>query len=237
MLAGSVCKTSQRLHERASAGRSHRQAWPPSQSPGRPWRLRRLVRCAGASNNPERGPGGLQGARRATTERRPRLPCQQFSEKTDGASQPIAHSSIDSHTPAASYAGQKMPRADQRLYTALLRLTRRFRAAGLPVLGIAGTDAVCYSLDWPGAVRQQLQHPPLGIGLAGELIPSLTMHASSSYQPECCLHQTHWPASLCCGSVFNSRAQQPSASVTARLPRCLQRASSCLHALSNSWRR
>ncbi|KAI3424261.1 hypothetical protein D9Q98_009615 [Chlorella vulgaris] len=59
-----------------------------------------------------------------------------------------------------------MPRADQRLYTALLRLTRRFRAAGLPVLGIAGTDAVCYSLDWPGAVRQQLQHPPLGIGLA-----------------------------------------------------------------------
>lgn len=61
-----------------------------------------------------------------------------------------------------------MPKADARLYAALLRAGRRFRSAGMPLLGVAGTDVVCWDLSWPATVRRELQGPPPGVGLAGE---------------------------------------------------------------------
>ncbi|PRW61057.1 2-dehydro-3-deoxyphosphooctonate aldolase [Chlorella sorokiniana] len=59
-----------------------------------------------------------------------------------------------------------MPKADARLYAALLRTGARFRTAGMPLLGVAGTDCVCWDLSWPATVRRELQSPPPGVGLA-----------------------------------------------------------------------
>lgn len=60
-----------------------------------------------------------------------------------------------------------MPKADARLFAALLRSGERFRSAGVPLLGVAGTDVVCWDLSWPATVRRQLRAPPPGMGLAG----------------------------------------------------------------------
>lgn len=60
-----------------------------------------------------------------------------------------------------------MPRADQRLYSALLRAGARFRAERLPLLGAAGTELVAWGLSWPSAARAVLETPPPGAGLAG----------------------------------------------------------------------
>lgn len=61
-----------------------------------------------------------------------------------------------------------MPRADQRLYAAFLRLGRRFEGELLPLWGVAGTEVVFPLLDWRGAVRHQLECPPPGAGFTGK---------------------------------------------------------------------
>lgn len=61
-----------------------------------------------------------------------------------------------------------MPKADALLYAALLRMGRRFRVERLPLMGVAGTDVVCHSLDWQATARRQLAAPPPGLGLAGK---------------------------------------------------------------------
>lgn len=62
-----------------------------------------------------------------------------------------------------------MPRADQRLYAAFLRLGRAFEADGLPLLGIAGGGPVCHSLAWRRCLRAAMEVPRPGDGFAGEL--------------------------------------------------------------------
>ncbi|KAL4424141.1 hypothetical protein ABPG75_001442 [Micractinium tetrahymenae] len=60
-----------------------------------------------------------------------------------------------------------MPRADQRLYAALLRLGRAFEAEGLPLMGVAGGGPVCHSLAWRCCLRAAFEAPsPGGDGLA-----------------------------------------------------------------------
>lgn len=61
-----------------------------------------------------------------------------------------------------------MPRADQRLYAALLRVGRQFVSERIPLLGVAGSEVVCYNLAWRHALRVAVQSPPPGAGLAGE---------------------------------------------------------------------
>lgn len=62
-----------------------------------------------------------------------------------------------------------MPRADQLLYSALLRVGRAFEAERLPLLGVAGGGPVCHSLAWRRCLRAALEAPRPDDGLAGEL--------------------------------------------------------------------
>lgn len=112
--------------------------------------------------------------------------------------------SIGRRQAAGPFLGARhMPKADARLYAALLRAGRRFRSAGMPLLGVAGTDVVCWDLSWPATVRRELQAPPPGVGLAGErsgqgrkLIapPQLNFCRMSacSWRP----NRSAWPATL-----------------------------------------
>lgn len=66
-----------------------------------------------------------------------------------------------------------MPRADRVLYASLLRIGERFRAEGLPLLGVAGgggtaAAAACWDLSWPSTVRRLVEEPPPGVGLSGK---------------------------------------------------------------------
>lgn len=70
--------------------------------------------------------------------------------------------------PCPSLRFLAMPRADQRLYAAFLRLGRRFDAERLPLWGVAGTEVVFASLDWRRGVRHQLECPPAGAGFTGK---------------------------------------------------------------------
>lgn len=71
-------------------------------------------------------------------------------------------------TSSRPLAPAPMPKADARLYAALLRAGARFTSAGVPLSGVAGTDVVCWDLNWPATLRRELQAPPPGVGLAGE---------------------------------------------------------------------
>lgn len=122
---------------------------------------------------------------------------------------PCAHIAVALYQFAAdrrqdrSSAPATMPKADARLYAALLRAGRRFRSAGMPLLGVAGTDVVCWDLSWPATVRRELQAPPPGVGLAGEhsgqgrkLVAPLQLNfcrmSACSWRP----NRSAWPATL-----------------------------------------
>ncbi|KAL4438524.1 hypothetical protein ABPG77_000172 [Micractinium sp. CCAP 211/92] len=59
-----------------------------------------------------------------------------------------------------------MPRADQRLYAAFLRLGRAFEAERLPLVGATGGGPVCHSLAWRRCLRAAHEAPRVGDGLA-----------------------------------------------------------------------
>ncbi|PSC74455.1 hypothetical protein C2E20_2328 [Micractinium conductrix] len=60
-----------------------------------------------------------------------------------------------------------MPRPEQRLYSELLRIGRRFQAERLPLLGVAGSPLVAADLQWGATLRAAVEAPPVpGAGLA-----------------------------------------------------------------------
>ena len=75
-----------------------------------------------------------------------------------------------------------MPRAERLLYSALLRMGRRFRHERLPLLGVAGSDAVSYPLPWPAALRRQLENAAPGTEIAGQHVQVACGYTSTKWR-------------------------------------------------------
>ena len=75
------------------------------------------------------------------------------------------------HRARSPHFGPHMPRPEQRLYSELLRIGRRFQAERLPLLGVAGSPLVAADLQWGATLRAAVEAPPVpGAGLAGAFV-------------------------------------------------------------------